>query len=159
MANIIKSINLDLILEGLGVKPTVPTNKYAVFGDPDFDDTINLMVGQKAYNVTDDIWYYRSKTGIKILPAITGTYKLTIYDPTGTYIMRGSPSGYYNAGDKINLPNIYNSWNSYTQWVVRNKVPSDIIINDIINDDNGYFILTMPAQDVNLIPMLYNQPL
>jgi hypothetical protein len=163
MGNTIKSINLDLILEGSGIKPTIPNNKYAVFGDSDFDSTINLMIGQKAYNVTDDIWYYRSKTGIRILPAITGVYKLTIYDPTGTYIMHGSPSGYYNVGDKINLPNVYNSWNSYTQWVDRNNVPLDRnkvpldIINkvplDIIND-NGYFILTMPAQDVNLIPTM-----
>lgn len=157
MGNTIKSINLDLILEGSGIKPTVPNNKYAVFGDGDFDNTINIMIGQKAYNVTDDIWYYRSKTGIKILPAITGSYKLTIYDPTRTYIMHGLPSGYYNAGDKIHLPNIYNSWNRYTQWTdgndVRNEVPSYII------NDNGYFILTMPAQDVNLIPMLYHQEL
>jgi hypothetical protein len=155
MGNTIKSINLDLILEGSGIKPTIPNNKYAVFGDSDFDSTINLMIGQKAYNVTDDIWYYRSKTGIRILPAITGVYKLTIYDPTGTYIMHGSPSGYYNVGDKINLPNVYNSWNSYTQWTdgndVRNEVPSYII------NDNGYFILTMPAQDVNLIPTMAAQ--
>ena len=70
MANTIKSINLDLIIEGVGVKPTIPTNKHAVFGDSDFDDSINLMIGQKAYKVTDDIWYYRSKTGIRIFPTL-----------------------------------------------------------------------------------------
>ena len=70
MANTIKSINLDLIIEGVGNMPTVPVNKHAVFGDSDFDDSINLMIGQKAYNVTDDIWYYRSKTGIRIFPTL-----------------------------------------------------------------------------------------
>lgn len=64
MANNIKSTNLPLILTGRGVKPTVPSNIRAVFGDDDFDVTSDLMVGQQAYNVDDDIWYYRNKNGI-----------------------------------------------------------------------------------------------
>ncbi len=66
MANNIKSINLPLILTGVGVKPTVPANIRAVFGDGDFDVTSDLMVGQQAYNVDDDIWYYRNKNSIRI---------------------------------------------------------------------------------------------
>ena len=65
MMNNIKSTNLPLILTGRGVKPTVPSNIRAVFGDDDFDVTSDLMVGQQAYNVDDDIWYYRSKKNIK----------------------------------------------------------------------------------------------
>lgn len=67
MANNIKSTNLPLILTGRGVKPTVPSNIRAVFGDDDFDVTSDLMVGQQAYNVDDDIWYYRNKKGISTL--------------------------------------------------------------------------------------------
>lgn len=157
MANTIKSINLDLIIEGVGNMPTVPVNKHAVFGDSDFDDSINLMIGQKAYNVTDDIWYYRSKTGIKILPAITGAYKLTIYDPTGTYIMHGLPSGYYNAGDKIYLPDLFSDDMYYTIWLDENgREPSYITYFDDMHSNTQ--ILTMPAQNVTLQPRFYNSP-
>lgn len=83
MANNIKSTNLPLILTGRGVKPTVPSNIRAVFGDDDFDVTSDLMVGQQAYNVDDDIWYYRSKKGITTfgqLPTTVASDKVFILD-------------------------------------------------------------------------------
>lgn len=79
MANNIKSTNLPLILTGRGVKPTVPSNIRAVFGDDDFDVTSDLMVGQQAYNVDDDIWYYRNKKGISTLAA----FHKAIISPNG----------------------------------------------------------------------------
>ncbi|MCK9417511.1 hypothetical protein M0Q97_12795 [Candidatus Dojkabacteria bacterium] len=99
MGNIIKSMNLDLILEGTGVKPTIPTNPRAVFGNPDFDQTSDLMIGQKAYNVTDDIWYYRGKSGIHEIPT-NKTYVIDIYP----YINIG--------GLLINKPGDYYIWSS-----------------------------------------------
>lgn len=81
--NNIKSTNLPLILTGRGVKPTVPSNIRAVFGDDDFDVTSDLMVGQQAYNVDDDIWYYRSKKGITTfgqLPTTVASDKVFILD-------------------------------------------------------------------------------
>ena len=95
MGNIIKSMNLDLILEGTGVKPTIPTNPRAVFGNPDFDQTSDLMIGQKAYNVTDDIWYYRGKKGIYEIPT-NKTYVIDVSPYIGTTgITINKPGNYY----------------------------------------------------------------
>lgn len=63
--NTIELSPVHLTLTGAGVKPTIPKRRSAVFGDPDFNPDINLMVSQWAYNVDDDIWYYRSKKRIK----------------------------------------------------------------------------------------------
>lgn len=54
-----------LILTGSGTKPTIPTPSTINPNDERFDITTNVMVGQLAYNVDDDIWYYRHSTGIK----------------------------------------------------------------------------------------------
>lgn len=95
MENIVKSINLDLILEGTGVKPTIPTNPRAVFGNPDFDQTSDLMIGQKAYNVTDDIWYYRGKKRIYEIPT-NKTYVIDAYQYIDIgRILINKPGDYY----------------------------------------------------------------
>lgn len=116
MGNIVKSINLDLILEGTGVTPTIPANPRAVFGDPDFDQTSDLMIGQKAYNVTDDIWYYRGKNGIYEIPT-NKTYVIDAYQ----YVEIG--------GLMIDKPGDYVIWQS--------QFPEGRNINILINLANG----------------------
>lgn len=77
--NTIELSPVPLTLTGAGVKPTIPKRKSAVFGDPDFNPDTDLMVSQWAYNVDDDIWYYRSKKNIKAfgqLPTIDTTDKV-----------------------------------------------------------------------------------
>lgn len=83
--NTIELSPVPLTLTGAGVKPTIPKRKSAVFGDPDFNTDTDLMVSQWAYNVDEDIWYYRSKKNIKSfgqLPTIDTTDKvfLLTYD-------------------------------------------------------------------------------
>jgi len=57
----------SLILLGTGVKPTIPTPSTIMPSDERFDRTSNIMVGQMAYNIDDDIWYYRNATSIRAL--------------------------------------------------------------------------------------------
>lgn len=54
-----------LILTGVGIKPTVPVPSTIMPTDSRFNRLSNIMIGQLAYNVDDDIWYYRHSTGIK----------------------------------------------------------------------------------------------
>lgn len=80
---IVELSQIPLTLTGIGVKPTVPIRRSAVFGDPDFNPSANLMVSQWAYNVDDDIWYYRSKKGITTfgqLPTTVALDKVFILD-------------------------------------------------------------------------------
>lgn len=111
MGNIIKSINLDLILEGTGVTPTIPANPRAVFGDPDFDQTSDLMIGQKAYNVTDDIWYYRAKTAIYTISHnkvyFIDTYQAVLDGSNSIYITQGGEYFIYDSYSPETSVDIY----------------------------------------------------
>lgn len=66
-----------LILTVAGDKPTIPSPATIMPTDSRFDNTSNLMIGQLAYNVPDDIWYYRSFSAIKKL---TGSTVLDVND-------------------------------------------------------------------------------
>lgn len=65
-----------LILTVSGEKPTIPSPETIMPDDVRFDITSDLMIGQMAYNVADDIWYYRSYTSISKL----GDSNVTVND-------------------------------------------------------------------------------
>src|SRR6056297_2136975 len=56
-----------LIIENTGQKPTVPSPSTIMPTDNRFNNQSDLMVGQLAYNVPDDTWYYRANSGIRSL--------------------------------------------------------------------------------------------
>jgi uncharacterized protein (TIGR02145 family) len=66
-----------LILTERGQKPTVPNPSTIMPNDSRFNKESDLMIGQLAYNVADDIWYYRSYSAIKKL---TGSTILEVED-------------------------------------------------------------------------------
>lgn len=68
---IINSLCLDLILVGTGVMPTVPEPSTLIFGDKGFNSSSDLMIGQRAYNVTDNVVYRRSLSGIEVVGELT----------------------------------------------------------------------------------------
>lgn len=49
----------SLILTGTGVAPTINANPNLLPYEVGYDLTSNLVRGQLAYNITDNIWYYR----------------------------------------------------------------------------------------------------
>jgi len=53
-----------LILKTAGQLPTIPVPNTIMPDDPRFNIESDLMVGQFAYNVIDDIWYYRGYSSI-----------------------------------------------------------------------------------------------
>ena len=55
-----------LILTSAGEKPTVPTDINALPGDVGWRTT-DLVLGQHAYNVVDDMYYIRALSGIESL--------------------------------------------------------------------------------------------
>lgn len=55
-----------LILTKIGTKPTIPVDINALPGDIGWKDT-DLVLGQHAYNVVDDIYYIRALSGIETL--------------------------------------------------------------------------------------------
>lgn len=65
MMNLVNATFLDLILTGTGVQPQIPDPANLKYNDPGFDPEIHLMIGQRAYNVDDNIVYMRTKTGIE----------------------------------------------------------------------------------------------
>lgn len=56
-----------LILVGSGVTPTVPENPSSLPGDAGWVDSSDLLIGQLAFNVTDSMYYTRTKDGIEPL--------------------------------------------------------------------------------------------
>jgi hypothetical protein len=48
-----------LIIEGAGVKPTVPNPASTTPDEIGFDQSSDIMPGGFAYNLTDNLWYYR----------------------------------------------------------------------------------------------------
>ena len=66
-----------LVLTTAGLKPTVPNPSTIMPTDSRFNIETDLMVGQFAYNVIDDIFYYRSYSGIRNLLSPTEV------DPSG----------------------------------------------------------------------------
>lgn len=56
-----------LILTQAGQMPTIPTPSTIMPDDSRFNKELNLMVGQLAYNVVDDEWYYRGYSSIQTL--------------------------------------------------------------------------------------------
>jgi uncharacterized protein (TIGR02145 family) len=60
-----------LILTEAGAKPTIPNPATIMPTDSRFNKESDLMIGQLAYNVPDDIWYYRSYSAIKALTQST----------------------------------------------------------------------------------------
>ena len=68
MANNITTISYQpLILTGAGTKPTVPTISSLLPGDTGWVDASNILIGQTAYNVTENKYYIRSASGIELL--------------------------------------------------------------------------------------------
>ncbi len=53
-----------LILVGIGVLPTIPSATNALPGDVGWVDATDLLMGQSAYNITDNKYYIRSGNGI-----------------------------------------------------------------------------------------------
>jgi len=66
-----------LVLTVADQKPTIPDPATIMPTDSRFNKQSDLMVGQFAYNVVDDIWYYRSSSAIKKL---TGSTVLDVND-------------------------------------------------------------------------------
>jgi uncharacterized protein (TIGR02145 family) len=60
-----------LILTEAGAKPTIPNPATIMPTDGRFNKESDIMIGQLAYNVPDDIWYYRSYSAIKALTQST----------------------------------------------------------------------------------------
>src|SRR5690554_1653941 len=56
-----------LILTQAGQRPTIPNPPTIMPDDNRFDKSTDLMVGQLAYNVVDDEWYYRGYSSIQTL--------------------------------------------------------------------------------------------
>src|SRR5690554_1249295 len=56
-----------LILTQAGQRPTIPNPPTIMPDDSRFDKSTDLMVGQLAYNVVDDEWYYRGYSSIQTL--------------------------------------------------------------------------------------------
>jgi len=54
----------NLVLEGTGVQPTIPTIPATTPDSAAFDQSSDLMIGGWAYNKTDDKWFYRGSTAI-----------------------------------------------------------------------------------------------
>ena len=68
MANDIVKISYQpLILVGHNVKPTTPITLDLIPGDSLWDDSSNILIGQTAYNVTDNKYYIRTDAGIELL--------------------------------------------------------------------------------------------
>ena len=64
--NVVKINYQPLILVGAGIKPTIPTNLNDVPGSSTWKIT-DILIGQHAFNVTDNAFYYRSANGIDAL--------------------------------------------------------------------------------------------
>ena len=65
--NISKISYQPLILQGIGVKPTIPLPTSLLPGDTGWDDSSNILIGQTAYNVTENKYFIRSANGIELL--------------------------------------------------------------------------------------------
>ncbi len=76
-----------LILTTSGVLPTIPSPSTIMPTDSRFDNTSDLMIGQLAYNIVDDIWYYRGYSGIAQLSS-SGSYttsNVSVWDEDTSY--------------------------------------------------------------------------
>lgn len=76
-----------LILSVAGQLPTIPTPSTLMPGDDGYLIDSNIMIGQMAFNVVDDIWYSRALSGIRII------------DMYGKEDGGGVPPGLINGGD------------------------------------------------------------
>ncbi len=83
----IKLIYQPLILTVAGDMPTIPSPASITPDDPTWDPDHNLLVGQMAYNIADDIWYYRTVSlGIKVLNNGGEGGSSSLFDLTDTAI-------------------------------------------------------------------------
>lgn len=62
----------NLVITGVGVKPTVPDPATTTADDAGFDQESDLMEGGFAYNITDNLWYYRGDDTIYELKEALG---------------------------------------------------------------------------------------
>ena len=84
-----------LTLTGKGVKPQIPTPYTLKSGDAGFDDNLHLMVSQHAFNMDDNLWFYRGKDRLYQYKLNTvditdgesdGSGTIEIYNPLEPYL-------------------------------------------------------------------------
>lgn len=88
-----------LILETAGAKPTVPNPATIMPNDDRFNNQSDIMIGQFAYNLPDDTWYYRGYSGIRNLltPTEVNVDQVEVWRSDKIYIAGNTYVSYINS--------------------------------------------------------------